>query len=1456
MSESFDLDLSKATASAFPHDSGLQEDEDLYLETRMLDLKHQTSSSPNQSKEEAYIEKAKQDNNKTSGVDSPTAIVQGPAESQSSNPLVSPAPGPNQASSFSSDVEQAQRHQDLDRRLLDDAFLFSPNPPSPQQTAPVAAPKLVQHPAAAQNTLSRSSSCSSFHVLTKGLDSYFENEIEDGTVPTQSRNLLKGKQDNQIVNDQQNGEARLSTATLQTAAVSSRLSGTLTTEPASVLPVHDFGNTRPPASPSTLQRISLSSLASPIAQLQSPIAGSPIKRKPLSASASALATRFSNPPVRKSLDKDSNLISPKLQPSVAFFQPQSLDQSLDSLDSFPLPPSVRTSKENICEEHSKKLTASQGALDSSRSSLQNPVDTADLNIHPDTALTTVPHSRNTSVSCSASKEQGVNETRLYQKEEEEEEEETSFGLPNIRPGYLEETQPQERYEPQGPYHHPFSPVTASQQFPYEIAPNTSSKSYHDFAYEEERESRLTLSYHQIDTIDEVTEPETSPKYRDSFQSSVYSLPTADYASLDGREPVSRKLGPAFEVKHSTYSTRPTPTPDTSQLSAYPESPPPLPPKPEDRRLSFNTPPIPPPKPGATSAQTATITSHADPGLSSPILPLHPTAELNKPLPRSPNQPNLDQGELFVWTPGADSPTNSAFSSIPSPVSPQRTFSTDDTAEAPADSGTYTTPKNIPAHVLAQQDAIKYLEDLQTPPATKGLTSTNTTGSSGHEISDMEDELKAISAELAASIRREMDLEDIVDRLQSEVTNSAQSSNKRTSDYFSDSGYSSTKFSEYDQSREEIERIQRKADQEKARIRLELTTKVQEEREKRHNLDLKIQELSAKAIRHNESTQISAADNSRLKELENQCEDLRRRLSDEREMKDNFEHLLTALKGELEVTSNERDNLRDEVVPELRARVEGLEVQNAEMSTMSYESSKIQQELKALRDENDNLRNSKFESEMKTRVTSLTRSSSVASSFKLQKAPMGLSRSNTVKGSEKATSMESKDALLERLKDVEAQRDALHRALKSLLERQEFQNRESEKKIKSLETLQSRLLEGSPRKAGYEKEIENLKLEITVLRRRAEEAVEQKWRVESGLRGLKTDLDRAEAEISSLKTLLQANDILIPPAFNMASSASMTTPESTSVVSSESLNKALTDVQEAYQESLIRIRSLEAASTDEKTVAAIQRLETALANMTADRNVARVEADSLRVQAMNASASQAEHIKSEQVLSEQLQSSAQRIETLAAQVSEQLSLNSDLRQRLLDTVSRGEADRQANVSWVNQLQEKLRVMEEQLNAAQTATDERIAIYEEEIASLRMAQSSQLQRIGSPISGGGLRSPGMRSPGLRSPFLTGAPDRAASPLTSPMFPRSPRSPRMVNSKSFEDEAERTRLRNRVQELEKALSEAETEMQNIVGKISEAQIQVLTLQEERDAALRETRKVQRALEEEMAQAKRLAA
>ncbi|RKL31821.1 hypothetical protein BFJ72_g10832 [Fusarium proliferatum] len=779
-----------------------------------------------------------------------------------------------------------------------------------------------------------------------------------------------------------------------------------------------------------------------------------------------------------------------------------------------------------------------------------------------------------------------------------------------------------------------------------------------------------------------------------------------------------------------------------------------------------------------------------------------TPQLNKPLPKSPSQ-NSPFASLFHWAAPSPSPSATEFSSTSSPISPSKRGVANDTPYST--SPTYA------------------------------------------QIDEMEDELKAISAELASSIRREMDLEDLVDRLQEQVNN-PQAPGKRSSDYYSDSGYSSAKMSEAEPSREELEKIQRRAEQEKASIRLELTNKLQDERGKRKALDHQIKELAEKASQIDQAQLNNQDASGRLKDLETTCGDLRRRLSEERVVKNNFEDLINAIRGELHEATSERDNLRDEVVPQLRARVEGLEIEAAEYSNLTYESSKMQQELHMLRKEYDNLRGSSRSGSptpsmnRMSRAMSggfgggLARSNSVATgSFRGQR-PSGLSRSNSVKNVQN----ESREALSERLKDVEAQRDALHKALKNLLDRQEFQNRENEKKIRMLQNERERLLSASPRKAGFEREISNLRTEINVLRRRAEDALEQKWQVESGLGGLKMDLDKAEEEISLLRNLLEEKDILIPESFarsSGSSNASSSFGNLSAPVTSESLAKAYNELKAAYAESLERIKQLEHETVgDEKTQLAVERLERTLSIAVSERDAAQHEVENLKNQYDTMSEYEVKTIESERALADELNDSARRVGELATQVQQQLAANAQLRERLSNAVVRGDNDRKANSDRIADLQVRLKSMEEQLIAAQSASEDRVNRHEEEIAAIREAHNAQLQRMSNNTGLSGPRSPNFQA--NRKPSLL-------SPL-SPRFPGALRSPRLPE-KSFEDAAQMEVLRNRITELEKALEDAEQEMQDVVARMSTAQIEVLNLQDEREAAVRETRRLQKLLEQE---------
>ncbi|KAF3012403.1 hypothetical protein E8E14_010179 [Neopestalotiopsis sp. 37M] len=841
-----------------------------------------------------------------------------------------------------------------------------------------------------------------------------------------------------------------------------------------------------------------------------------------------------------------------------------------------------------------------------------------------------------------------------------------------------------------------------------------------------------------------------------------------------------------------------------------------------------------------------------------------TPDTNKPLPKSPGSASK-LGSFFGW--GAPSPTTPESSDKESfsPIPPSTGFSRSNTLPN-ASPATLRQTTLLEAPLVSYNGSANprdYVDSyLATPPPISAATTA--------EIEEMEDELKAISTELAASIRREMDLEDLVDRLQAEKDNPTATANKRTSDYFSDSGYSSARYSEYEQSKDEIEKIQRRSDQEKAQIRLELTQKVQEERLKRTELDNQIKDLSERASQVDLAQMNSMDASGRIQELENTCESLRRKLADERQIKDNFEDLLSALRGELENAANERDNLRDEIVPQLRARVDGLENQASELEKMNYEATKMQQELQALKTENTSLKEAgpKPAPPMPNRTSMgsiaeddgfsalpsrLARSNSITgppSTRKFSKSPggLGLSRSKSVRTAESrdttpnrlsivgppSANVPSPLNLTDRLKDVEDQRDALHRALKALLERQEHQNRENEKKIKALEMERDRLLSGSPKKAGFAREVSNLRDEINVLRRRSEEALEQKWQVEKGLAGLKMDLDRAEMEIASLRSLLQEKDILIPEAYlrySGSSDGSIRPP-----VTSESLVTAYAELQDAYAQALARVKEMSPPG-DEKTELAIERLEQSLSSTISDRDIAMQEAASFKAQLDMLKAGESAYLESEKALGDELSESARRVEELSTQVRQQLATNQNLRQRLSDTVARGDAAQKANAERIAALQDRLHMLEEQVVAAQTASEERVARHEEEIIAIKENQTGYLARLSS----------NPRSPRQFMP---------KSPL-SPLFARaSAKSFRLSTTRSgpamsVSEETQVAALKEKVTELEKALTMADSDMEEVVGRMNAAQIEVLQLQEEREAAMSQTRKLERELQAEKVKA-----
>ena len=690
----------------------------------------------------------------------------------------------------------------------------------------------------------------------------------------------------------------------------------------------------------------------------------------------------------------------------------------------------------------------------------------------------------------------------------------------------------------------------------------------------------------------------------------------------------------------------------------------------------------------------------------------------------------------------------------------------------------------------------------------GLGRSNTAGSSGSERSliypktiprstaearcnVLEAELKEISVELATSIRRELDLEDIVERLQSD--NPYPISADRTSDYFSDSGTSLSRNGPELNTKDEIDKIKRETEQQRAQIKLDLSQKWQGEMSQRKTLENHVEALEEQLGHLRRATEDSAGSSTRAKELEFALNDAQRRLQEERQVKENFEDLLQALRSELETHRSQRDNLRDEIVPQLRARVEGLELTLAETQRSQYDVTKLQQEVQHLRDENaalmsaremergiNNRGSMQFIAEedysnnhgsmMTPRIGGLSRSNTLTGSRgnRGSLARSGsLSRANSI-GPRGPQTVDSIENAVEKLKAAEQQRDALHTTVKYLLTRQDQQRKQFRKRAKILESELDRAQNAfpAPRKGGYEREVRVLRAEINTLRKRADDALDQKWQCEKNLAGLKMDLDRNKQETASLQKILQAKG---------------SDPDIQGLMST-SLENAIIELQ---------------------------------------KERAKVHESSSQIQ-------------QEERLSEQLEEYATRSEALAAQVKRQLQNNSSLRARLKNAVALGEDDQKRSAEQINELQNKLRKLEDSISAAQIQSETAVMKHEEEVRVINASHNSQLMRSGSTSKNANLLQPAAKSP------------------LSPMFANSRRSPRLDKTSSGPGmalhEALRTEyLENKVTDLERALADTETEIGQIVGKMNEAQVSVAELEAERDEALRLTRKLEAAVQTE---------
>jgi hypothetical protein len=690
--------------------------------------------------------------------------------------------------------------------------------------------------------------------------------------------------------------------------------------------------------------------------------------------------------------------------------------------------------------------------------------------------------------------------------------------------------------------------------------------------------------------------------------------------------------------------------------------------------------------------------------------------------------------------------------------------------------------------------------------------------SSTHAADLEQELRELSTELANSLRREMELEDELEKVRVDTTSNTLDAGRRTSDYFSDSGAGSVRFpGDGDGKLEQLERLRRTAEQEKAKLKIQMSDKLQDALNQRREAE----ERSLILHERLKSAGVGEMSGQNPAELKVQLDETRRKLSEESQFRQNFQDLVGGMRLELEQIKNERDNLRDEIVPSLRSRLEGLENDAATNQSMTYEHSRISQELQTLRSENQTLLNARrMQMDMQqqgVRFSSIEENGSPSTPSSPSFGGLSRSKSFAVRGGRssrtnsiigsasltRATSVkdtskphESREVLTQKVKDIEIQRDALHQALKSLLDRHLVQEKKHAKRVQLLEKDLESAQTLTPRRTVFHDEVKQLREEIHFLRRRADDALDQKWQLEKNFSGVKLDLDRAKEETTSLRSLFDKRDIFLPDR-----------PGSRD--GTKALDKAYKELRTTHALSIAHLKDIEANvgyanGEAEKT---LELLKQSISEAETERDAAQSQATAYREQARNLQKSELDHLSKEQNLSSDLYASAQRMDDLANQVQSQIQSNSSLRQKLAEAIERGEREQKNSTTRISDMQSKLRQLEEKLVAAQQQSEDIVSTHEQEVNRIKDAHNAQLQRTKSAL------------------LPPGSATQPISPMNGLFAPKSP-----IKRVSMADATKTVALESKVRELEKALNDAEQEMGEVVRRMNTAQMEVADLQSER--------------------------
>ena len=232
--------------------------------------------------------------------------------------------------------------------------------------------------------------------------------------------------------------------------------------------------------------------------------------------------------------------------------------------------------------------------------------------------------------------------------------------------------------------------------------------------------------------------------------------------------------------------------------------------------------------------------------SHPVMsPTQPIQQTQATTANPTGKPGVLNSFFGGWKSTAQVPDPAPIQHSPKTI-PERSFSLDQVPQSPA-ARKFSTTRRPTLHAIDVPKANAPLNKFTNNVKNANHPLPPPTPATSVRIEDMEQELREISTELASSIRREMELEDQVERMQLEIPQTSELS-RRTSDYFSDSGTSSVRYplSEAGGNKtDDVEKLRRRSEQEKAALRLDVSQKLQEERIRRKELEEVVQTLEDK-----------------------------------------------------------------------------------------------------------------------------------------------------------------------------------------------------------------------------------------------------------------------------------------------------------------------------------------------------------------------------------------------------------------------------------------------------------------------------------------------------------------------------------------------------------------------------------------------------------------------------------